>query len=300
MSVPSKTLPLPTLPVTASAISSQGLQVGHLRYALPASPTIIRSGLAVAHANLSARRAKGLGLMTSGICGQRSIGSSSSADLQALLGNRLQARTLILGSTLYALTWKQWVLPSGLLLSRLRASVPRTSATERTGWVTPTSRDWKDSGTDITPRSDTGKNRYDQLPRQANLCGWPTATACDSLRHPSVDFTTPNITLNHAAVLAGWPTPNTMDVVDRKQMRPSRAATGRTTGYLTEAIVGYGCPGPARLTATGELLTGSDAAMASGGQLNPAHSRWLMGFPIEWDACAPTGTRSTRTKRRNS
>jgi hypothetical protein len=47
-------------------------------------------------------------------------------------------------------------------------------------------------------------------------------------------------------------------------------------------------------------LTGSPAAMGSGGQFNPAHSRWLMGFPPAWDACAPTATRSTRGKRRSS
>src|SRR5690606_28083707 len=117
----------------------------------------------------------------------------SSAALQELLVSRLQARLRTLGSTLYRLTWKPWVTPSERSLSRLRASVPRTSATERTGWPTPTTRDWKDG----SEQKNVPLNAL--LGRVAWLAGWPTPTVTDSIRHPSSDFQTPNITLNHAA-----------------------------------------------------------------------------------------------------
>lgn len=75
------------------------------------------------------------------------------------------------------------------------------------GWVTPTVRDWKDTPGMATERPD-GKSRLDQLPRQANLAGWATPTACDANRQPAQGFApTPNMTLNHYAILSGWPTP---------------------------------------------------------------------------------------------
>lgn len=59
--------------------------------------------------------------------------------------------------------------------------------------------------------------------------------------------------------------------------------------------------GPARLTASGELLTGSIAGMESGGQLSPRHSLWIMLGPsaTAWLNCAERVIRSTSRKRKD-
>ena len=91
--------------------------------------------------------------------------------------------------------------------------------------------------------------------------------------------------LTVGAQLASWATPTTRDHKDGSSegTAPENSLLGRQVWQ-----------------ASGPTPSGSPAATAKPGQLNPAFSLWLMGYPPEWESCAPQATRLSRSKRRRS
>jgi len=122
--------------------------------------------------------------------------------------------------------------------------------------------------------------------------GWPTPRANDAKKSGDIAII-PRNGIPGIVRLAAWPTPTKRDYVGKTRPLDHPDARPQLPDIANVA-------GPARLTATGKLLTGSDAGMANGGQLNPTHSRWLMGLPPEWDDCAAMAMQSLPLKPKHS
>lgn len=95
--------------------------------------------------------------------------------------------------------------------------------------------------------------------------------------------------LRDEAHLASWPTTSTRD-----------HKGGYEGGRMRDGKISTDTLDVTAQPAFGQPPIGSTAKTEKPAQLNPAHSRWLMGLPPEWDVCAPTATPSSRKPRKHS
>jgi hypothetical protein len=134
-----------TLKDIHSGTSSRELEGGATPCVSLDGQTLYQCVPAPAHASLSPRQAKSMGLLTSATSGQRSIGISSSANFQSSLESRLRVRLDVSGSQEYALIWKHWPMISLVPICALRASALHMSGSGYFGLPTPQAIDSKGS-----------------------------------------------------------------------------------------------------------------------------------------------------------
>lgn len=226
---------LDMLSATSSPESASGLSPR----AEPVSLTASRSGPVPAHASLSARQALATGLLTIATSGRTGIGSSRSAALTQLWASRLRAKTALLGSTLYRLTWKDRITPAGRSIFALRASGRPISVSgfSCAGWPTPVAHgssggEYRDPEKAIARA--TGDHAND-LRDFAQLAGWATASARDWKDTPGMATVAENPDgsersrldqLPRQAMLTGWTTPQAHDTNPRGAGNRTNPAAG--------------------------------------------------------------------------
>jgi hypothetical protein len=196
------------------------------------------------------------------------------------------------------------------------AGLTTAVAAQMSGWPTPNASNGSGGG---QAKRATNPERSNELNDFVMMSGWPTPCAADNRDRGKWDDPAiqrrkqigKSIELSMLVGVARWPTPV---VHNEKQMGyPAEfnrqtiqlGGLAHTTDWTNNSkalntIADKVQNGPARLTVSGQMLTGSTAGMESGGQLNPAHSRWLMGYPPEWCDCAVTATPSSRKRRQRS
>ena len=244
------------------------------------------------------RRASAPERMIRGTCGPTYFDSSASAGLGSSWANRLAERLATVGSTEFALIWREKVTPAGALISRLAQWTPPISEAGFIGspqtavWPTPKESDhrpgmpnrWKGDASQGGRRS----NLNDAMTSIA-VAGWSTPLASDTKKMSpnEPDCGHGGTPLPAQMNRAVWATPMARDGKGAPHTLATMATNSRPLNEQMSVT--------ARMAAFGLEPNGSPATTKKRGVPNPAHPCWLMGYPAEWLCGGGSGTPSTRS-----
>lgn len=232
---------------TPNVTSSLELGCGAMLCDEQDGPTPDQYGLDPALVSPSVVLGNGQGLTINDICGPSGSDLSESGNLAIALGNRLRARMVCLGSTLFSLTWTARTTPQQRSIFALRASVPHTSDRGSTSWPTQKTSepvldmsdpDEMETSSWATPTALTSNGSPEsflerkgrkaggaitdlgaQVQLSTPLASWPPPTVEDhksdgpvvTARMNAGSPETCDIRLRNVAQMAGWPTPTAID-----------------------------------------------------------------------------------------
>lgn len=311
MSVTSKKLRQLTFEDIPSIIFSQESADGLSPCDSPDGPMIGPSLLAVVRASRTRWRGGKKATRTSEICGPLLPPSSEASDLSQSLASKCQALLGMGGSIEYTTTWKRKVTKSGRSYYQLVASVPRSSGSDCSGWSAPGAEDAErnpSSQQEHRTHRPSGCKRQVNLNDAAAITPWVAPTATDGQRGalPPRETDT-GVPLDQMASLVPWNAPRATDGTNGgpnqaggalpadAALCPWAAPAARDTksDHATDEFNRQRDMHPRGKPLTyqvlGVITQSSDAETANpaGLALNAAHSRWLMGYPVEWDHLSP-------------